>query len=137
MTKILEFQLQHQSFQRVIRLISLKIDWLDLFAVQGSLRSLLHSTTVQRHQFFGALPSYMVQLSHPYMTPGKTITLTRWTFVSKVTSLLSTHCLVCHHFPAKKKPSSDFTAAVTIHSGFRAQEEEICHCFHFFPFCLP
>ena len=68
-------------------LISLRIDWLDLLAVQGTLKSLLqqHSSKasiVQRSAFF------MVQLSHPYMTTGKTIALTRQTFVSKVMSLL-------------------------------------------------
>ena len=68
-------------------LISLRIDWLDLLAVQGTLKSLLqqHSSKasiVQRSAFF------IVQLSHPYMTTGKTIALTRWTFVGKVMSLL-------------------------------------------------
>ena len=68
-------------------LISFRIDWFDLLAVQGTLKSLLqhHSSKasiVQRSGFF------MVQLSHPYMTTGKTVALTRWTFVSKVTSLL-------------------------------------------------
>ena len=62
------------------------MDWLDLLAVQGTLKSLLqhHSSkasTLQRLAFF------IVQLSHPYMTPGKTIALTRWTFVGKVMSL--------------------------------------------------
>ena len=51
------------------------------------------STTVQRHQFFGALPSYMVQLSQPYMTTGKTTALIIWTFISQVMSLLFSHCL--------------------------------------------
>ena len=63
------------------------MDWLDLFAVQGTLKSLLqhHSSKVSILQ-----PSafFMVQLSHPYMTTGKTIALTRWTFVGKVMSLL-------------------------------------------------
>ena len=68
-------------------LISLRMDWLDLLAVQGTLKSLLqhHSSKasiLQRSAFF------MVQLSHPYMTTGKTIALTRWTFVGKVMSLL-------------------------------------------------
>ena len=63
------------------------MDWLDLFAVQGTLKSLLqhHSSkasVLQRSAFF------TVQLSHPYMTTGKTIALTRWTFVGKVISLL-------------------------------------------------
>ena len=67
-------------------LISLRMDWLDLLAVQGTLKSLLqhHSSKawiLQRSAFF------TVQLSHPYMTTGKTIALTRWTFVGKVMSL--------------------------------------------------
>src|SRR5574337_245582 len=69
------------------RLISFKIDWLDLFAVQGTLKSLLqhHSSkaSVPQHSAF-----FIVQLSHPYMTTGKTIALTRRTFVDKVMSLL-------------------------------------------------
>ena len=68
-------------------LISFRMDWLDLFAVQGTLKSLLqhHSSKVSvllRSAFF------MVQLSHPYMTTGKTIALTRQTFMDKVMSLL-------------------------------------------------
>ena len=68
-------------------LISFRIDWLDLLAVQGTLNSLLQhhgskASILQRSAFF------MVQLSHPYMTTGKTIALTIWTFVGKVMSLL-------------------------------------------------
>ena len=65
----------------------MRIDWLDLLAVQGALESLLqhHSSEVSiiQHSAF-----FMVQLSHPYMTTGKTIALTRWAFVGKVMSLL-------------------------------------------------
>ena len=69
-------------------LISFRMDWLDLLAVQGTLNSLLqhHSSKasiLRRSAFF------RVQFSHPYMTTGKTIALTRWTFVGKVMSLLS------------------------------------------------
>ena len=68
-------------------LISFTIDWLDLFAVQGTLKSLLqhHSSkeSILRHSAF-----FIVQLSHPYMTTRKTMALTRWTFVGKVMSLL-------------------------------------------------
>ena len=68
-------------------LISLRMDWLDLLAVQGTLKSLLqhHSskTSILWHSAF-----FIVQLSYPYMTTGKTIALTRWTFVGKVMSLL-------------------------------------------------
>ena len=68
-------------------LISFRIDWLDLLAVQGTLMSLLqqHSLKASSLQH---LAFFMVQLSHPYMTTGKTIALTRWAFVSKVMSLL-------------------------------------------------
>ena len=68
-------------------LISFTMDWLDLLAVQGTLKSLLqyHSSkaSILRHSAF-----LIVQLSHPYMTTGKTIASTRWTFVGKVMSLL-------------------------------------------------
>ena len=72
-------------------LISFRMDWSDLLAVQGALKSLLqhHSSKasiLRRSAFF------IVQLSHPYMTIGKTIALTRWTFVGKVMSLL----LICY-----------------------------------------
>ena len=66
---------------------SFRMEWLDLLAVHGTLKSLLQHHTVQKHQFFGAQLS-SVQLSHPYMTTGKTIALTRQTFVGKVMSLL-------------------------------------------------
>ena len=68
-------------------LISFRMDWLGLLAVQGTLKSLLH-TTVQKHQFLRGSAFFIVQLSHPYMTTGKTIALTRQTFVGKVMSLL-------------------------------------------------
>ena len=68
-------------------LISFRMDWLDLLAVQGTLKSLLqlHSSKASILQH-SAL--FTVQLSHPYMTTGKTIALTRWTFVGKIMSLL-------------------------------------------------
>ena len=68
-------------------LISFRMDWLDLLAVQGNLKSLVQhrssKVSVLWHSAF-----FMVQLSHPYMTTGKIIALTRWTLVSKITSLL-------------------------------------------------
>ena len=73
-------------------LISFRLDWLNLLAVQGTLKSLLqhHSSkaSILWHSAF-----FIVQLSHPYMTTGKTIALTRWTFVGKVMSLLLICCL--------------------------------------------
>ena len=68
-------------------LISFRMDWLDLLAVQGTLKILLQhnssKVSILRHSAF-----FTVQLSHPYMTTGKTIPLTRWTFVGKIMSLL-------------------------------------------------
>ena len=85
--KVLGFQLQYQAFQWTPRTDPFKMDWLDLLAVQGTLKSLLqhHSSkasVLQRSAFF------IFQLSHPYMTTGKTIALTRWTFAGKAMSLL-------------------------------------------------
>ena len=86
MAKVLEFQLQHQSFNEYSGLISFRMDWLDLLAVQGTLKTLLqhHSSKASILQHSAC---FMVQLSHPYMTTGKTIA--RWTFVSNVISLLN------------------------------------------------
>ena len=82
--KVLEFQLQHHSFQRKI---SFRMGWLDLLAVQGTLKSLLlnHSS---KASILWCSAFFTVQLSRPYMTTGKTIALTSRTFVGKVMSLL-------------------------------------------------
>ena len=68
-------------------LISFRMDWLDLLAVQGTLKSLLQQHS-SKASIFQCSAFFIVQISHPYMTTGKTIALTRWTFVSKVMSLL-------------------------------------------------
>ena len=79
------FSISHSN--EYLGLISFRTDWLDLLAVQGTLKSLLqhHSSkaSILQHSAF-----FKAQLSHPYMTTGKTIALTRYTFVGKVTSLL-------------------------------------------------
>ena len=68
-------------------LISFRMDWLDLLAVQGTFKSLLqHHTSKASVLWHSAF--FIIQLSHPHMTTGKTIALTRWTFVGKVMSLL-------------------------------------------------
>ena len=107
-------------------LISFRIDWFDLLAVHGSRRSLL-----QHHGLKASIlwcsTFIMVQLSDPYVTTGKTIALTRQTFVSKMMTLLFICCLVCHSFPF------NFMAAVTICSDFRAQENKSRSPFLFFP----
>ena len=85
--KVLEFQLQHEPSNEHPGLISFRMNWLDLLAVQGTLKSLLqhHSSKASLlwHSAF-----FRVQLSHQYMTTGKTIASTRRTFVDKVMSLL-------------------------------------------------
>ena len=84
---MLEFQLQHQSSNEHPGLISFWMDWLDFLAVQGTLKSLIqhHSS---KASILGRAAFFIVQLSHPYMTTGKTIALTRQTIVGKVMSLL-------------------------------------------------
>ena len=85
--KYWSFSFSISSSNQYSGLISFQMDWLDLLAVQGTLKSLLqhHSskTSILQHSAF-----FTVQLSHPYMTTGKIIALTKWTFVGKVMSLL-------------------------------------------------
>ena len=101
--KVLEFQLHHQSSNEHPGLISFRMDWLDLLAVQGTLKSLLqhHSSkaSIFQHSVF-----FITQLSHSYTTVGKTIALTRRTFVDKVMSLLFNKLsrLVITFFPRSK-----------------------------------
>ena len=85
--KYWSFSFSISPSKEYLGLISFRMDWLDLLAVQGTLKSLLqhHSSKASILQ---CSAFFIVQLSHPYMTIGKTIALTRWTFVSKVTSLL-------------------------------------------------
>ena len=117
-------------------LISFRMDWLDLLAVQGTLKSLLQhhaskASILQCSAFF------IVQLSHPHMITGKTIALARWTFVGKVMSLLFNMLSKLVIFPSKEQVSFNFMVAVTICSDFGAQENKVCHCFHCFPIYLP
>ena len=85
--KYWSFSFNISHFNEHPGLISFRMDWLDLLAVQGTLKSLLehHSSkaSILRHSAF-----FVVQLSHPYVTTGKNIALTRWTFVDKIMSLL-------------------------------------------------
>ena len=83
--KVLELQLQHQSFQDCSGLMSFKMDWFDLLAVQGTLKSLLQCRSSKASILLGS-GFFVVQLSHPRMTTGDTTALTGWT--SQVTSPL-------------------------------------------------
>ena len=106
-------------------LISLRMDWLDPLAVQGTLKSLLqhHSSkaSILQHSAF-----FMVQLPRLYKTTGKTIILTRWTFVGQVISLVFNvlSMLVIAFFP-KEQGSFNFVVAVTDRSNFGAQEKSV------------
>ena len=110
-------------------LISFRMDWFDLLAVQGTLKSLIqnhHSeASVLHHSAF-----FIVQLSHPHMTTGKTIALTRQTFVCKVMSLLFNMLsrLVIAFLPRVK-----CLLILWLQSASRVilEPEKICHCFHF------
>ena len=118
-------------------LVSFRMDWLDLLAVQGTLKSLLqhHSSkasVLQRSAFF------TVQLSHPYMTTGKPIALTRQTFVGKVMSLLFNMLsrLVITFLPRSKCLLISWVqspSAVILESP----KNKVCHSFHCFPIYLP
>ena len=115
-------------------LISFRMDWLDLLAVQGTLKSLLqHHSSKASVLWCSAF--FMVQLSHSYMTTGKTIALTRQTFVGKVMSLpfnmlsrlvitSSKHLLISW----LQSPSAVI---------FGAPQNNACYCFHCFPIYLP
>ena len=85
--KLLAFQLQHHPSNEYSGLISFMMDCLHLLEIQGTLKSLFqhHSS---KTSILWRSASFIVQLSHPYMTTGKTIALTRWTFVGKLMSLL-------------------------------------------------
>ena len=112
------------------------MDKLDLLAVQGTLKSLIqhHSSkpSILRHSAF-----FIVQLSHPYLTTGKTIALTRWTFVGKVMSLLFNVLsrLVITFVPRSKRLLISWLHDC-IHSDFGAPQNKVSHCFHYFPIYL-
>ena len=106
-------------------LISFRTDWLDLLAVQGTLKSLL-----QHHSSKASVPwlsaFFIVQLSHPYIPTGKTKVLTRWTFVGKVMSLLFNRLSrLVIAFPPRSKCFFNFMAAITICGDFGAQKYKV------------
>ena len=135
--KVLEFQLQHHSLQRIPRADLLQNGWLDLLAVQGTLKSLLqhHSS---KASILWRSPFFIVQLSHPYMTTGKTITLTRQTFVGKVTSLLFNMLsrLVITFLPRSKRLLISWLqspSAVIL----EPKKNKVWHCFYGFTIYFP
>ena len=118
-------------------LISFRMDWLDLLAIQGTLKSLLQNhrskaSVLQRSAFF------IVQLSHPYMTTGKTIALTRRTFVSKVMSLLlnTLSRLVIAFLSRSKRLLISWLQSPSA-MILESPKSKVSHCFHCFPIYLP
>ena len=112
------------------------LGWTGWISLQSKWLSRIFSiTTVQKHQLLGGSAFLIVQFPHPYMTTGKSIALTIWTSVSKVTSLLLNMLsrLVIAFLPRSKR-LLNFMAAVTVHSCSGVQENKICH---FFPIYLP
>ena len=118
-------------------LISYRMDWLDLLAVQGTLKS-LHQHHSSKTSILQGSAFFMVQLSHPYVTTGKNIALTRWTFVGKVMSLLFNMLsgLVLSFLPSSKCLLISWLqspSAVIL----EFPQNKVCHYFHCFPIYLP
>ena len=103
---------------------------------KGLLR-VFSSTTVWKHQFFSGSTFFMVQLSHLYMTTGKTVALTRQTFVGKVMFVLfNTLSRFVKAFLPRSKCLLISWQQYTVCSDFGVQENKTCHCLYFFPFYL-
>ena len=117
-------------------LISFRIDWFDLLAVQGTLKSFsqyhISKASILLHSVF-----FMVQISHPYMTTGKTTALTKWTFVDKVMSLLFNMLsrLVIAFLPRSKPLLISWQQSPS--AVILEPKKIVCHCFHCLPICLP
>ena len=117
-------------------LISFRMDWLDLLAVQGTLKSLLqHHSSKASVLWCSAF--FIVQLSHPSITTGRTIALTRWTFVGKVMSLLFNMLsrLVITFLPGSKRLLISWLQSASL--VILEPKKIVSHCFHCFPICLP
>ena len=134
--KYWSFSFSISPYKEYSGLISFRIDWLDLLAVQGTLKSLLqhHSSKasiLRRSAFF------TVQPSHAYMTTGKTIALTRWTIVGKVTSLLFNMLsrLVITFLPRSKSLLISWLQSPS--AVILEPPKIVSHCFHCFPIYLP
>ena len=117
-------------------LTSFRMGWLDLLAVQGTLKSLLQYYS-SKASILWCSAFFIVQLSHPYMTIGKTITLTRWTFVGKVMSLLLNMLsrLVITFLPRSKRLLISWLQSPSV--VFWSHQNKASHCFHCFRIYFP
>ena len=117
--------------------ISFRMDWLDLLAVQGTLKSLLQHNS-SKASILQLSAFFTVQLSHPYMTTGKTIALTKWTLVGKVMSLLFNMLsrLAITFLPRSKCLLISWLQSPTA-VILEPPKIKVSHCFHYFPIYLP
>ena len=134
--KYWSFSFNISSSNEYSRLFSIRMDWLDLLAVQGTLKSLFQyysskASILWRSAFF------IVHLSYPYMTTGKTKVLTRWTFVGKVMSLLFNMLsrLVITFLPRSKCLLISWLQSPS--AVILSPQNKVSHCFHCFPIYLP
>ena len=135
--RVLEFQLQHPFFQWIFRTDFFRIYWFDLLAGQGTLKSLLQHRS-SKASILQCSAFFIAQLSCPYMITGKTIALTRWTFVGKVMSLLfNMLSILVITFLSRSKclliSWLQSPSAVILESP----QNKTSHCFHCFPTHLP
>ena len=130
-SKVLELQLQHQFSNEYSGSISFRTDWFDIIAVLGTLKSFLQHHN-SKASILWCSAFFMIRLSHPYMTTGKTITLTIWTFVGKVMSLLFN---ILSRFVTAFLPRSKHLLILWLQSlsAVILEPQKTCHCFHFFP----
>ena len=135
MVKVLELQLQHQSFQWIFRVDFLE-GWLVWYLCCPRDSQEFSSPTVQKHQLFGTQPSLWTNSHiHTWLLDKPWLWLYR--------PLLAKSCLcflihqVCHSFSSKKQASFNFMSLVTVCGDFGAQENKVCHCFHCLPIHLP
>ena len=136
-SKYWSFSFSISSSNEYSGLISLRIHWLNLLAVQGTLKSLLqyHSS---KASILWCSAFFIIQLSHSYMTTGKTIALTIWTFVSKVMSLLlnMSSRLVIAFLPRSKRLWISWLQSLSA-VILEPWKIKVSHCFHYFPIYFP
>ena len=124
-------------------LISFRMDWLDLFVVQGTLKSFLQHHTSNSINFTASILQhsafFTVQLSHPYMTTGKSVALNRLTFVGKAMALLFNMLsrLVINFLPRSERLLISWLQSPPVVILEPPRPNKVCYCFHFFPIYLP
>ena len=135
MARVLEFQLQHQSFQWIFRTDFLW-NWLVWSCSPGDSQESFPAPKFRSISFL-VLNFFMVQLSHPYMTTGKTIALTRQIFVGKVMSLLFNMLsrLIITFLPRSKRLLISWLQSPS--AVILEPKRIVCHCFHCLPIYLP